>query len=436
MQQEKTNEHRFLFFFSFLLSTNTKRFAEHAHSFSLRQLGVCVLCFRPNPLKTTECIASVRKKHRWSTRKQGNAELQEELMDACRKGDLVSFEKAVEKGANVHLADISSRHPLLRACLEGETIIVDRLLELGVDVNAQDRMGGFALFDCSREGHSDIVDRLLDRGASTNLQTLNGQTALFMACMKGHVDIVDRLLRAGSNTNLQNKEGASPLMIASEKGYVSVIDRLYTYGADIYATDSEGNTAIHYACKGNRLEALERLFSLGLTFLVNHQGVDPFMLACLHGHINLFEMLLANGATVNSVAEDGSTPLVFACKRNQERVIHFLFDHGADPQLTSGQADKPMTPLSFSCKRGMSRTSELLIQLGAQVNFQMPSTGQTALMVACASSESSTVSLLLRNGADPDLQDNEGRKAKDLCPKNVYLLSLLDCASKKRKRGQ
>lgn len=54
---------------------------------------------------------------------------------------------------------------------------------------------------------------------------------------------------------------------------------------------------------------------------------------------------------------------------------------------------------------------EQAIAQGADVNAQDPSSGSTALMLACSYGFHDMAELLLSNGADPDVQDNRGMTA-------------------------
>ncbi len=56
----------------------------------------------------------------------------------------------------------------------------------------------------------------------------------------------------------------------------------------------------------------------------------------------------------------------------------------------------------------------ILLQYGAEIDARRGD-GQTPLMIACSdNSKEAMVELLLAQGADPTLQDNEGRTARDI----------------------
>jgi ankyrin repeat protein len=51
-------------------------------------------------------------------------------------------------------------------------------------------------------------------------------------------------------------------------------------------------------------------------------------MAAMGGHLELVQLLLANGSEVNSRDADGATPWSRAKEKNQEDVVRVLQDHG------------------------------------------------------------------------------------------------------------
>lgn len=114
---------------------------------------------------------------------------------------------------------------------------------------------------------------------------------------------------------------------------------------------------------------------------------------------DLIKPLLAKGAYVNHVYEDGWTLLTKAVKNGDKKSAHTLLANGADVNLPNHRGE---TPLILAA--GNFDMTELLLNNSAKVDLQ-DQQGNTALMRA---HDKKTMTLLLDNGADPNHQNNEG----------------------------
>lgn len=119
-------------------------------------------------------------------------ELNDQLFEAVRKGDLAATTAALDRGA---------------------------------DVNAKFRYGATALFKAAERGHTPIVKLLLDRGADVNVKdTFYGATAMTWALDNNHYEVVKLLLEKGGGevdevlmTGI-NGSNADLVKVALEKG--------------------------------------------------------------------------------------------------------------------------------------------------------------------------------------------------------------------------
>lgn len=93
-------------------------------------------------------------------------------------------------------------------------------------------------------------------------------------------------------------------------------------------------------------------------------GKTPLAQAAHVGHAGIVEILIRNGAKVNSKDIDGWTPLLWACQWGHEAVVRLLIDHGAelDPTDRAGWG-----PLSWAAQGGHDAVIALLIEKGADV---------------------------------------------------------------------
>lgn len=86
---------------------------------------------------------------------------------------------------------------------------------------------------------------------------------------------------------------------------------------------------------------------------------SPLHGAAFYGRIEVVEVLLAQGALINSVDSNGETPLHRAAFRQKEDIVSLLLREGADVNIKS-TSGRPRTALD------MTDNSEILQMLKAQ----------------------------------------------------------------------
>lgn len=92
----------------------------------------------------------------------------------------------------------------------------------------------------------------------------------------------------------------------------------------------------------------------------------PLMLAAGLGHIDIVDLLLDHGASVDDVTSlDSSAPIHLAALHGQSGVVKLLLDAGAP--INDRNADG-WTPLELACKWGHLETAKSLISRGADPN--------------------------------------------------------------------
>jgi ankyrin repeat protein len=114
---------------------------------------------------------------------------------------------------------------LWEATRKGDVVAVTALLDKGADVNAKFRYGTTALFKAAERGHVEVVKILLDRGADVSVKdTFYGATAMTWALSNKHIEVVGALLekepaRAGEVLMTGAREGNTELVrLALDKG--------------------------------------------------------------------------------------------------------------------------------------------------------------------------------------------------------------------------
>ena len=236
----------------------------------------------------------------------------------------------------------------LEAVRAGDVQAVSRLLESGVDVNARGADGATALLLAAN--NSEMVELLLDSGADVDLKSKTKTkkfTPLAAAVLLGNAKSVRLLIEAGADVNIKSSEGVTPLMLAA--------------GARLYRRSWNDITG---------------------------SGAD---------HASVAHLLLAAGASVEDVADDGTTALWLAVEGGAEDIVNALLDHGADPSTPSPDG-APV--LCHAVTKGRYNIVAALLRAGADANAIHD--GTSALMIAATGGDTAIARLLLDKGADPN----------------------------------
>lgn len=212
------------------------------------------------------------------------------------------------------------------ASYQGHGNIVRMLLSKGADVRVAGGLYGSALEAASRNGHESIVRLLVDEGAEVNFHGGLFGNALQAASLAGHEKIVQYLLDNGSEINSQAGIYGSAIEAAVTMGHESIVQMLVDRGA---------NFTFEKASSGNQIDLGSLIWSpltvqVGCNHGVMSQLVTFFggglQAAAFHGWEGIIEILLDQGADVNSRGGIYSTDPQIASLAGYKTMAHKLLD--------------------------------------------------------------------------------------------------------------
>ena len=307
--------------------------------------------------------------------------------------------------------DENGQTALHRAALDGNGDAIYNLIRLGADPNIQDNNGDTAMILAIKSGHQDPVRYLLsNNGADPDLAGAGGDTALHWASRGNMYQVVRALIEeVRANTALANEKGETPLDVAARVGAVEAAAFLILHRAPRGVTDesdnpangknTDGDAPLHLAVMANNPDRITQLMQLQPDLNIrNNRGETPLLLALRLAEDSAGQMadiLLAAGADAVVKDNDGVWVMHRAAQWGVVSALQAALDAGAEvDERDSANA----TPLHWALR------NEVLAR------------------------RNQSVELLLENGANPTLADDNGVVPLHEAARNDYH-RMLDAAA-------
>ncbi len=125
--------------------------------------------------------------------RQAQLDLDKELLNAAKSGDLDKVKECIKRGAYIDTKSSNGRTSLHWAAFEGCLPGVEYLIKEVADINAKDNTSRTPLHYAARNGHLDLVKYLIEEGADFEVKDKDNKTSLELASWKEHNDVVKYL---------------------------------------------------------------------------------------------------------------------------------------------------------------------------------------------------------------------------------------------------
>ena len=156
----------------------------------------------------------------------------------------------------------------------------------------------------------------------------------------------------------------------------------------------------------------------------NNNGTTALMCAAMNGHDKCVELLIREGANVNSHDNEGFTVLMRAAYGGHVRTLCELIKAGADVNALYGN----VTALTMVASDGFEICMKELIKAGADMN-KPDDTGMTPLMHATINSRVKCVRTLIAAEANTTYKNKHGATALSFCTDVECLEALLQAGA-------
>jgi ankyrin repeat protein len=280
---------------------------------------------------------------------------------------------------------------------------------------------------------------------------------LHLAALWGQIRLVQAFLDEDSASAAStNSVYSTPLHEAAKFSSSVVVKTILRAKPDIvHSVDSEGNTPLHYACRAAKMDTIVLLFESRCTSetlkglgnikltdigralprycfaksglkeagdLAHCKGVA--MLRAIEDGLDVIaELLIDEGANVNTMVENGASALYTAVQKGQDGLAAMLLARGADP-TTGVPADQEPVLHSAMRKHMPSTIRELLDNPDHDINYK-DSKGRTALFTALDLEDEEWAKVimndLLDHGLDVDIRDNDDLHIMHVAAEKGYM---------------
>ena len=386
------------------------------------------------------------------------------LSRAAGRGNLQLVQLLLDKGAPPNIGAGVTDTPLYVAAFEGDEEIVNLLLDKGADVNTPctwDWTPLHAAYDKVK-----IVKILLDRGADINKVSQTG-TVTYLAAKHNQEDVLRELLEHSTKPELdlqlayqpernlsEDEDGMTPLCIACKKGYVNIMNLLLSNKANANHRTKDGSFPLEF-CLDTEGESPLAVMEALLEFRPILTLADDHGNTVLHNvsnttDVGVVKMLYTAGANINVINKVGKSPLILAVEADNATVARFLIEKGADTNVYSAETGTILNTMAR--RRGPWEVFEAAVKAGADVSLAHQKGYKETLLhsamggfwdedtekivrylldeakvdpnercndevfgypiIKCARLQyTDALRLLLDHGADPNVEDAQGRRA-------------------------
>ncbi|KAJ5904244.1 hypothetical protein N7504_006627 [Penicillium tannophilum] len=210
---------------------------------------------------------------------------------------------------------------------------------------------------------------------------IEGITPLHVAALTGLAEFTKRTLAKGEV--IDQVSSTLPIYWAASYNHADVIQLLIDHGADPNPELGEGLRPLHIAAKSNFVDVVKVLLAAGVSPLTlkTSENTPIGRWGCVPP---------ARGPSTK-----GHTPLMYACHAGHlEAVVELI--------LKLKTVDDLHRALHWAAEKGRSNIADLILQQpGVDVNAKLQ--GNTALFMACMSTDLKTIEVLMKAGADPNV---------------------------------
>lgn len=324
------------------------------------------------------------------------------------------------------------RSGVYKAAEEGNLEQIKKFIESGVDLNQRDEFGHTPLELAAFGEHANAAKILLEAGAMSSSYLLEE------VLLHDDAETAIVLIEGGVTVNSKFEDGDTVLMMASASGLLSVARKLVAVGADVNAVNRHGSFALLNAARNGWHELFNYLYPLtdpnlrlraeaelpaGTLYRrrVDDTLTENFIYAAGSGNVEAVSELILNKVNIDAIGSSGTSALWIAAWWGHINIVQILVQSGASVDIKEESSGR--TPLMAAAHMSASKehgvgfvdadhiaVMQYLIGAGASVEAR-DRRGWTPLITSVNASSLNAVRLLLQSGVDVNTRDYQMRTA-------------------------
>lgn len=364
------------------------------------------------------------------------------------QGNIAMCNYLLNEGADLDSREAQSKTPLQLACEAGHYELVEMMLNhSNLKPTNMSFLAGF--FSSVEYGHVRIAESFFPRGLKLQELRNDSHKPITLAAKGGGLAMVELMINENCDVNAKDENKWNALHFSSYHGHYQVIERLIASGVSTDAITSRKETPLLFAVKGDHFAAVDRLLRCtkvsNLASAEDERGQQPIHHTARRGSVEIFNLLMSNGAKISGENLFGWQPLHIATAYGHLALVERLLQEGAniEEKLGSSSIKKDQThklvedgywaearwpypgsrPLHLACEYGHYQIASHLISKGAKKEATC-SEGWQPLHHATYIGSATLVEMLLESGVYPHATTSEGKTAHGLpfCTSGVPIL--------------
>ncbi|KAL3307510.1 hypothetical protein Ciccas_013974 [Cichlidogyrus casuarinus] len=305
------------------------------------------------------------------------------------------------------------RSPLHGAVFLHQIQCIRILCEFGADIGVLDSNKCSPLHLAAQQNMKEVIQIFVaNPNVDVNAPGERGCRPLHFSCFKDSVQCLNLLLEHGADPRLADKIGNRPIHTAVSAGAIKCAQALIEKGQQ--PPNEEAVVKIsELSVKSVLQQDKSELKCSEMINWANKEGDTPLHLAVNTCDEALIKFCLTKSAKLDSVEEDGNSPVHYAAMKGYDGILKQLLeevDEKVVRKLLKATNVNGHTPLHLASMLNFKNVVEYLITLGSALE-SVDKLGWTPLLASCSRVSSSTTFPLIEAGADPSAVDNCSRNA-------------------------
>lgn len=326
------------------------------------------------------------------------------LVYAAENNNMEMVKALIEAGSKVNISQkrksgLFSKYyvtPIEMAISNNNTTMVLYMLDNGGSLED-------ALNEVLTSSNEELIKKVIDRAD-------NFDDLLWRAMSTNKISIAEYLIEKGADPRKIDDAGNTILHQAAATGNDDIVHYcLEKLGLDAYAINYQKETILMKAVAANNSALTSYLLEKGAhANSLNAKGENA-LFYIKENNLEMFELLVRNGADVSQKSTDNSSLLINAAKDGNFSIVRFLLINGADITAKNDLGHTAFQYIISPYGRNEELT-KLFMDRGVDINTVDATHGKSMMFYAIESESMSRIVELKEKGAQLNTIDNSGHR--------------------------